>query len=300
MYNHHIDSFIAVVNCGSFNKAGELFHMTPASMSKHIDDLETILGVKLLIRKKTGITLTAPGKLFFEECHRLIQLSEEIKAHTRNEEQPDKKPIIIGTSPLISLSRFNQICAASPAIRKYKFRMVPYGESINHNVSAYSNASNSPEISVGGGKSITDFPETDFIAMEKAKLTCVVPASHALARKKTLSTEDLKGETLLFPSRGNADLAQNFLLKMRERCPEIKVEIPPIFYDLDLINSCAVEKRMLVGFDIWDNIHPGLVNLPVDWDFETEYGLIWRKDARKEVQDFIKAFRKALSEQKGK
>ena len=69
-----------------------------------------------------------------------------------------------------------------------------------------------------------------------------------------------------------------------------------VFYDLEVINKCAQANRILLGFNIWDNIHPGMVNLPVDWEWSTPYGIHWKKSARQEVLDFAKDFQKAVKE----
>ncbi len=290
MYNHHIDTFIAVANNGSFNKAGEVFHLTAASMSKHIDDLESILGEKLFIRGPKGVTLTEQGKVFYAECQKLIRLSEEIIAHTKNIQQPGEETIVIGYSPLAPIDRFNQICATSLRLSKYKIQVISFNDVLNNDRYGSGSTSTIPEIGFGIGNDIKEYADTDFFSICSSKLTCAIPSSHSLTKKTKLSINDLYGETLYFPSRGNARFAQSFFLQITEKHPEIKVEIPSIFYDMDLINTCAVGKKILVAFDIWGNIHPNLVNLPVDWDYKTDYGLIWKKNARKTVLNFVKLF----------
>ena len=43
MYNHHIDSFMKAIECGSLTKAAQKLHVTPASVGNHIDDLEKLI-----------------------------------------------------------------------------------------------------------------------------------------------------------------------------------------------------------------------------------------------------------------
>ncbi len=38
-----------------------------------------------------------------------------------------------------------------------------------------------------------------------------------------------------------------------------------------------------------------MVNLPVEWDWSMPYGLIYKKDVRPEAQEFLEAFKKAMT-----
>lgn len=45
MYNHQLDTFIQVVDAGSFSKAGEAMFISPTAIMKQIDRLEETLAV---------------------------------------------------------------------------------------------------------------------------------------------------------------------------------------------------------------------------------------------------------------
>ena len=139
-----------------------------------------------------------------------------------------------------------------------------------------------------------NFVETDFLPFDQYALTVAVPLDHPLASRSKLAVSDLEGEILAFPSRGNPALANDFALSMATSHLNIKVETPPLFYDLELFNRYAEEHRILISLDCWDNMHPGLKNIPVDWNWAMPFGLIWKKDSRKEVLDFIEAFKEGM------
>ena len=293
MYNHHIDTFLSVARLGSFSKAAEELHMTPAGIGKHIDDLEEIIGKKLLIRGTKGVNLTEYGQHFVNEGQMMIKMSEEIIERTRFSGSAEVKPIRIGYFPLAPMEKFNQICLSSSKLGEFNTTVIQYDANLNTDSFSHE----LPEIGFGAEESVENYPEIEFLQLETQKLTCAVPARHRLAQKKKLTYDDLAGETLYFPSRGNPDLAQRFCKYIRQKYPDITVNAPSIFYDLDVINRCAREGKILVGFDSWSNFHPGLVNLPVKWNWSAPYGVIWQKAARKEVLDFMEEFKKALKEQ---
>lgn len=291
MYNHHIDTFLHVARLGSLSKAAEELHLTPAAVGKHIDDLENIIGKKLLVRGVKGVKLTEQGSAFINVAPLIIKDSEKIIERIRMSGSDGVRPIRIGYFPLAPMDEFNSICLNSAKLRAFNISVIQYGASLGADRSEPEQV----EIGFGVEESVENYPEIGFLPLQIVKLTCVVPARHRLAQKKELTYDDLAGETLYFPSRGNPGLTQRFCNEIRQNHPDIRVNAPSVFYDLEVINRCAAENVILVGFDAWTNIHPGLVNLPVDWPWEAPYGVIWQKNARKEVLDFMKAFKEAVA-----
>lgn len=292
MYNHYIDTFLVVVACGSFHKASELIHLSSTGIQKQMSALEKSVGVSLFERGKKGSTLTGHGKMFLQECHRLIDVSEDILQKTRGLADSESAPIRIGTSLLSPIEEFNRICRSSASLQSYAIQMISLEHELNLDVST---GAESAEISFGIEPNISAFDGTDFLPFTKYHLTCAVPVGHPLSQKDRLTISDLEGETLYFPSRGNPRFAMAFSSIMRKEHPEVKIVSPSVYYDLKSMNRCIEEKRIVLFLDCWNNIHPGLVNLPVEWDWTVPCGLIWKKDARKKVLDFIEDFRSIVT-----
>ncbi len=61
-------SFLEVVKAGSFSKAAKNIHVSKAQLSKHVNALETMLGMTLLHRTTRSMSLTEQGKQFFTAC----------------------------------------------------------------------------------------------------------------------------------------------------------------------------------------------------------------------------------------
>ncbi len=60
--------FAQVAEKGSFSAAAREISHSPSAVSKQIGALEDRLGVRLLTRTQTGITLTEEGRLFYDRC----------------------------------------------------------------------------------------------------------------------------------------------------------------------------------------------------------------------------------------
>ncbi len=67
-----IKVFRQVVDSGSFVKAAERLDMSTASVSKHVMGVEQRLGVRLLNRNSRSLSLTEPGRLYFERSKSIL------------------------------------------------------------------------------------------------------------------------------------------------------------------------------------------------------------------------------------
>jgi len=72
-----IKVFRQVVDSGSFMRAAEKLDMSTAMVSKHIMHAEQRLGVRLLNRNSRSLSLTEPGRLYFERSKSIL---EELEA----------------------------------------------------------------------------------------------------------------------------------------------------------------------------------------------------------------------------
>ena len=69
----NIRLFLEIVQSGSINKAAEKLYISQPNLSVIIKNMETELGVKLLVRNNTGIRLTTAGEAFFGSAQTIIQ-----------------------------------------------------------------------------------------------------------------------------------------------------------------------------------------------------------------------------------
>src|SRR3954462_8453366 len=81
----HLPSFAAVAPHGSFSRAAQNLHLTQPALSRQVKDLEDELGVRLLARGKTAITLTDAGELFYEDARALLARADPAIQRVRGE-----------------------------------------------------------------------------------------------------------------------------------------------------------------------------------------------------------------------
>lgn len=75
------ETFCRIVELGSFSKAAEELHITQASASERVANLEKIIGVRLLDRLGRNIVPSSAGKMLYERAVKLL----EFKKHACHE-----------------------------------------------------------------------------------------------------------------------------------------------------------------------------------------------------------------------
>nr|WP_210327735.1 LysR family transcriptional regulator [Mesorhizobium silamurunense] len=71
--------FVGVVEAGSFTKAASILNVAQSALSLHVRQLEEAFGIQLLVRDRTGVSVTASGARLLERGRsilREIQLTE--------------------------------------------------------------------------------------------------------------------------------------------------------------------------------------------------------------------------------
>lgn len=71
--------FLRVVEAGSFSAAARLLLMTPSTVSKLINRIETRLGVRLLERSTRRLSLTSAGQTYYERSRALLEELEQVE-----------------------------------------------------------------------------------------------------------------------------------------------------------------------------------------------------------------------------
>lgn len=68
-----METFIAVVESGSFTSAATRLEMSAVMVGKYITQLEAQLGTRLLERNTRRQSLTDAGRVYFEEARRVLE-----------------------------------------------------------------------------------------------------------------------------------------------------------------------------------------------------------------------------------
>ncbi len=75
-----MQSFVAVVDAGSFVRAADALDTSKAAVSRHVADLEQRLGVRLLNRTTRKLSLTDDGQTFYHQCIDIISALDDAES----------------------------------------------------------------------------------------------------------------------------------------------------------------------------------------------------------------------------
>lgn len=75
-----MQTFVAVVDAGSFVGGADGLGVSKAAVSRHVNELEKRLGVRLLHRTTRRLSLTPEGEVFLSRCRELLSNLEEAES----------------------------------------------------------------------------------------------------------------------------------------------------------------------------------------------------------------------------
>jgi DNA-binding transcriptional LysR family regulator len=87
----------AVTRCGSFRRAAEELHLSQPALSTAVRRLEEELGVQLLERSRTGVTLAPGGEALLEDLEAAIRATERMRRTALALRGPEPGVVKLGT-----------------------------------------------------------------------------------------------------------------------------------------------------------------------------------------------------------
>ncbi len=288
MYNPVLDTFITVAECGSFTKASELLYISPTAVMKQMNTLEAHLDLKLTERTPTGVKLTAAGEIIYRDAQFMIDYSKKSLAEAKAAEHSYDTTFCVGTSLLNPAKPFMDIWyRVNKKFPDYKLHLVPFEDDHEGILSEIKKLGEKFDFLIGVCDSKAWLSLCNFFPLGRYKKMIAVSREHRLARKNRIGLEDLYGETLMMVKRGDSGVNDFIRNDLENNHPQIHIEDTPQFYDLSVFNRCAETGNVLLTIECWQEVHPGLVSIPVNWDYSIPYGLLYSLNAPDDVKRFV-------------
>jgi LysR family hydrogen peroxide-inducible transcriptional activator len=189
---------VAVADCRHFGRAAERCFVSQPTLSAQLKKLEEYLGVQLVERQPNNVSLTEAGAQIVSRARRILEASEEVVTLARSHRDPLAGRLRMALLPTIGpylLPRVSQaLRKALPRLelQLYEYQTEPMLEKLQ-----------AGEIDVG----ILALP-VHLEGMEARELftepfVVAMPDQHKLAKRETVRTDDLKGETVLLLEDGH-------------------------------------------------------------------------------------------------
>ena len=177
--------FTLVVRSGSISKGAELAHLAVGAASKRIADLEAAVGTELFERHSRGITLTAAGDALQRHAQRILNDVDQLAA--------DLSDYAAGVVGVVRL------WANTSAITQFLPAEIAAFTAANPEIRIELEEQNSEQVALAVVDGQADFGiladqmptlglQTTFYRRDQ--LVLVVPNSHPLARRKSISFDE--------------------------------------------------------------------------------------------------------------
>lgn len=187
----HLRYFSAVAHYLNYSEASRRLHIAQSAISQTIVDLEDELGVKLLLRTKRSVQLTAAGTTFLREADEILRRTNEAQRLTQRAARGE-----VGT---LSIGFFGTAAAPilPPLVQAYR-RKFPDVELrlFELNPDQQLAAFDEGRIDLGFSRPLPAARRSEFEeeVVYTDRLAIALPSSHALASQRVVRLKSLAGE----------------------------------------------------------------------------------------------------------
>lgn len=297
MINPNIKTFLMVADSGSFSAASDELFISKVSIMNQINTLEKEIGVTLFQRTNQGVSLTEAGKSFYKNSQLLMELSEKFILEAKQIGSTVSKTIRIGTSlmrPYKSLiDLWDKIGNHD---QRFQFLVVPFIDDIDSMTPLLESIGDKIDCFVTACGSMDILMEYNFLPFHSCECAIAMPRNHPLAKKKILYFEDLENESLLLVKKGTSYVIDELRDEIYNNHPNINIIDYDGFYGISTFNLCEQQGYLMQTLDIWEDLHPSLVTVPVKWKYKLPFGIIYEKSPSSQVKSFIDIIAKYITQ----
>lgn len=293
MYNPQLDTFICVVEAGSFSKAAEELYISAPAVIKQINSLENSLNLQLFERTHRGLIITEAGKSLYQDAKYLIQYSKESLIRAQEAMNHNEEIIRVGISPMTPPEVFVELW---PKIQKIypemKFKLITFENTPENAREILANMGKNIDVIAGiFDETMLELRGCDGTEISREPFCVAVSIHHRLAKKEKITLDDLAGENLMLMQRGWSYYGDILRDDMMKNHPEINI-VDFNLYNVEAFNRCENNNEVLLAFKSWESVHPLIRIIPVEWDYTMPFGILHSKKPSIKVKRLINAINK--------
>ena len=204
----------------------------------------------------------------------------------------DKNIIRVGTSVLRSCKPLMELWAkADSGEFPFQIEIIPFNDSPSELNKVFDSLGKELDMIVGGIGTEKQMIGNSFFPLKTFKCCIAVSRKHKLASKKELTWADLSGENMLLVKRGSTPVLDAMRTEIETEHPDINLIEMQNPYDVTVFNECERMGYVMETLDVWAEVHPSLVTLPMDWSYEIPCGIMYSSKASGAVQAFVEVIK---------
>ncbi|MEG2623951.1 MAG: LysR family transcriptional regulator, partial [Clostridia bacterium] len=182
----------------SFSKAAKALYLSPPAVTQQIKALEKDLGFSLFLRNNRGICLTEAGKNFYQDVKELLSLLDVAVDRAKKCAEQDNRRISVNALGHLCYRILPCISVAmQEALSDITLVYIDQSGPIGHQLS-----DRTVDFSIDFGNTSTLQPDLRYAVLCQDLPCCLLPATHPLAQRKSLSLADFAGRDVVLPRDG--------------------------------------------------------------------------------------------------
>jgi DNA-binding transcriptional LysR family regulator len=203
-----LEAFVAIADQGGFRKAAQAVHITQTALSRRLQNLESLLEVKLVERTTRTVALTAIGRAFLPQARRILGELTTALAELRETGKAQRGDFSIACVPTVGIQYLPRI------LQEYS-RSHPQNriKILDHASAAVAEAVLRREAEFGIQVAGPLHPELVAETLLQDRFVLVCRGDHPLARRSRVSWKELESHPLILAGEvsGNRPLLDEAL-----------------------------------------------------------------------------------------
>jgi DNA-binding transcriptional LysR family regulator len=188
-----VQAFIAIAEHGSFQKAADSLYITQTALTRRLQNLEALLGVKLVERTTRSVALTSLGRDFLPQCRRLLSDLAAALLEIQKTGKAQRGDVSIACVPTVGIQFLPRIMQEYSA--RYPDNRIRI---LDHASSGVAAAVLRREAEFGINIAGPHHPDLLSVPLLEDRFVLVCRGDHALAGRKRVSWKQLEPYPLIF------------------------------------------------------------------------------------------------------
>lgn len=275
---HRLEFFVSVAKLRSFTKAAKECHMAQSAMSQQIHLLEKELGVELFYRNSHMVELTAAGRAYYDDARKIVEENALSVAKMRRIAKGEEGTLTFG------ICGYEEETVLTDLIKQYhKAKPEVQLQFISNNYEKFEE-----ELKMYQYDLMFVWPydflnrtETGYKKVLESETGILMSPDHSLARKTTITKEDLSKQThVIISSLTNTSLYYHYLHFFDQ------TEFPEHIFKVPNASILRMMIEMNQGISIVPKGMRGLQNKNLlikdtpDHSHKIEMGIVYLKENR--------------------
>jgi DNA-binding transcriptional LysR family regulator len=257
-----IQRFVAVAEHLSFTRAAAILGIDQPWLSRQVMQLEDQLGIVLLHRTGSRISLTREGKEFYEVAREVELAAQRVREKAEDMTRRNTKKLNICVAyATFAIDGRNRLLSRFAELRPEVEQVLSAAEWTSDVLESIKSGRADFGIAFGP----IDDPEIETCQLEKLKLNIAVPQENPLSRNIEIAPQDLRGQKMAIAIKNSTDINTTYRYGWIEEYGAIPVHVPEgRRYIMDVARK---ERMCVVCYTLADIVPNDFNSIPVTKDF---------------------------------